>query len=137
MVVVGCWSDWQSSSPTLWLTNYLQTSLAVTSLVPTHDLEDPGQRLSRNKLDLAQRIVEVTTGQIASVPPHIAKACYVYIYIALRMSEKVIERPGYPHNGFSSCCVTAGMSKEKFNFLRGEMNMNKCFVTYCTALSSS
>ena len=53
----------------------------------------------------------------------------------LKMSEKVIERPGYPHNGFSSCCVTAGMSKEKFNFLRGEMN--KCFPTYCTAFSAS
>ena len=76
----------------------------------------------------------MTTGHIPPVPPYIAKACYVYIYIALRMSEKVIEMPGYPHNGFSSCCVTA---KEKFNFLLGEMNMNKCFLTYCTAFSAS
>ena len=79
----------------------------------------------------------MTAGQIPPVPPHIAKACYVYIYIALKMSEKVIERPGYPQNGFSSCCVTEGMSKEKFNFLRGEMKMNKYSITYCTAFSSS
>ena len=79
----------------------------------------------------------MATADIPPLPPYIAKACYVYIYIALKMSEKVIERPGYPHNGFASCCVTVGMSKEKFNFLQGEMNMNKCFLTYCTAFSGS
>ena len=77
----------------------------------------------------------MTTGNIRPVPPYIAKACYVYIYIALKMSEKVVERPGYPDNGFSSCCVTAGNLQEKFNFLQGEMN--KCFPTYCTAFSAS
>ena len=77
----------------------------------------------------------MTTGDIRPVPPYIAKACYVYIYIALKMSEKVKEMPGYPDNGFSSCCVTARMSQEKFNFPRREMN--KCFPTYCTAFSAS
>ena len=62
-----------------------------TSLVPSHDLSDPGHRLSRHKLDLAQRILNMTssTGQQAPVAPTIAKACYVYIYIALAMSEEV------------------------------------------------
>ena len=59
--------------------------------MPSHDLSDPGHRLSRHKLDLAKRILNMTSASShqAPVAPTIAKACYVYIYIALAMSEEV------------------------------------------------
>ena len=81
--------------------------------MPTDDLQDPGLRLSRNKLDIAKRIVQMTTSPLDQdpIPPYITKACYVYIYISLRMSEQVEETAGYPDNGFSSCCITE-FSKE-------------------------
>ena len=83
-------------------------------------------------------MVEVSVSPIDQmpVPPYIIKACYVYIYIALEMSEAVVETAGYPHNGFSSCCITE-MSKENIQLPPREINMNKCFVADCTASSTS
>ena len=64
-------------------------------------------RLSRNKLELAKRLVELATSSASPPgPPRVVKACYVYIYIALEMSEAVVETAGYPGNGFSSCCIS-------------------------------
>ena len=37
--------------------NIHNRSLAHTVLVPSHDLADPGHRISRHKLDLATRII--------------------------------------------------------------------------------
>ena len=55
------------------------------------------------QLELANRLVNMTKYQ---QPPVIQKACYVYIYIALRMTEVVTETAGHKNSGFSSCCVT-------------------------------
>ena len=38
------------------------------------------------------------------------KACFVYIYINLEMSEAVQETEGYPDHGFSACCSTSRSS---------------------------
>ena len=74
-----------------------------TSVVPSYDLADPGHFVSRYKQELARRIVQMTSSK-APIPPVIQKACYVYIYIALMMSEQVTETKGYSSQGFSSCC---------------------------------
>merc|ERR1719266_3015262 len=42
--------------------------------------------------------------------PTITKACFVYIYINLEMSEAVQETEGYPDHGFSACCSTSRSS---------------------------
>ena len=112
-------------------------SLPHTALVPSHDLGDPGHRLSRHKLDLANRspasmasmahmplmasmalmasmldsstrILNMTGREVAGpAAPTIAKACYVYIYISVEMSEAVVETEGYPEHGFSACCCSS------------------------------
>ena len=38
------------------------------------------------------------------------KACFVYIYINLEMSEEVEQTNGYPDNGFSACCSSSKSS---------------------------
>ena len=89
-----------------WIQSNLTSHVANTILVPSHDLQDSEHRLSRHKLDLASRIVNVTTSAFDQTPkpPSISKACYVYIYINLDMSEQVTETPGYQSHGFQSCC---------------------------------
>ena len=55
------------------------------------------------QLEVANRLMNMTKYQ---QPPVIQKACYVYIYIALRMTEIVTENLSHKNNGFSSCCMT-------------------------------
>ena len=136
------------------LTAIVFRSLAHSVLVPSHDLADPGHRISRHKLDLATRIILSSWWQ----KPHFlqkspfwywwlkhqdpkydaqqswhsnsthhhkgyihkflwivsinvsTKACFVYIYINLEMSEAVEETDGYPDHGFSACCSTSRSS---------------------------
>ena len=78
------------------------------SLVPSLDLAEPGRRLSRHKAEVASRLVSMAAWPR---PPAMQKACFVYIYIALRLTEAVLETPGYKDHGFSSCCVTQDMAK--------------------------
>ena len=88
------------------------------SLVPSLDLAEPGRRLSRHKAEVASRLVSMAAWPR---PPAMQKACFVYIYIALRLTEAVLETPGYKDHGFSSCCVTQDMAKvELRSFTVGE-----------------
>ena len=97
-----------------WIQANTSSHIPNTVLVPSHDLQDPGHRLSRHKLDLADRLVNMTTSPFdqAPVPPSIAKACYVYIYISLTMTEEVTETQGYPEHGLRSCCKEETKSNE-------------------------
>ena len=97
-----------------WIQANSSEHIPNTILVPSHDLQDPGHRLSRHKLDLAARLVNMTTSPFdqTPVPPSIAKACYVYIYINLEMTEQVKETAGYPANGFKSCCRDSTRSQD-------------------------
>ena len=91
------------------------------SLVPSLDLAEPGRRLSRHKAEVASRLVSMTAWPR---PPAMQKACFVYIYIALRLTEAVLETPGYKDHGFSSCCVTQDMAKvELRSFTVGDCTM--------------
>ena len=49
------------------------------------------------------------TGREVAGPaaPTIARACYVYIYISLEMSEAVVETGGYADHGFRACCSSS------------------------------
>jgi len=102
----------KSSWPHLrYIQQNLTRSLAHTVLVPSHDLADPGHRISRHKLDLATRILNMTHNKVDTpMAPTITKACFVYIYINLEMSEAVEETEGYPDHGFSACCSTSRSS---------------------------
>jgi len=103
-----------------WIQANTSTHIPNTVFVPSNDLQDPGHRLSRHKLDLASRIVNMTASPFdqAPAPPSIAKACYVYIYISLEMTEEVTETAGYKANGFRSCCRDIQKSNESC-FLTG------------------
>ena len=95
------------------------------SLVPSLDLAEPGRRLSRHKAEVASRLVSMAAWPR---PPAMQKACFVYIYIALRLTEAVLETPGYKDHGFSSCCVTQDMAKvELSSFTVGEWRL--CHVS--------
>merc|ERR1711970_853032 len=103
-----------------WIQANTSKHIQNTVLVPSHDLQDPGHRLSRHKADLASRIVNMTASPFdqAPSPPSILKSCYVYIYISLEMTEEVILTEGYKDNGFQSCCRSERQSNESC-FLTG------------------
>ena len=54
------------------------SNLPAALLVPSLDLPGPGHAL-------AARAVQQTTA--GTIPPALVKACYVYIYIALKLTE--------------------------------------------------
>jgi len=95
-------------SDTIFQTSWPFESIPGAHFVPTFDLPDPGQRVSRHKSEVTERIVKMTGSESIVIPPTIQKACYVYIYIALIMSESISVKAGSPtrNQGFSSCCVS-------------------------------
>ena len=76
------------------------------------DWNDRILNMTHNKVDtpLAPTITKVVWLIPIQLSQHIMKACFVYIYINLEMSEAVQETEGYPDHGFSACCSTSRSS---------------------------